>query len=87
MPQTETENCVWWQGGLLVEVQGSGKGATIYCCNSHYNTDEQSLHQEIQGYTSATHNNFHELFTTFSSTEYSIRRKQRTGTRGMLISA
>jgi len=36
-----------------VEVQGNEKGAIEYCCNSHYNIDEQSLHQEILGYTSA----------------------------------
>lgn len=53
MQQTETGNFWWWQGGLLVEVQGNEKEATICCCNSHCSIDEQSLHQEIQEYTTA----------------------------------
>lgn len=53
MQQTETGNSGWWQVDLLVEVQGNGKGATKCCCNIHCNIDEQSPHQEKQGYTSA----------------------------------
>ena len=40
-----------------MEVQGNGKEATKCCCSSHYNIDEQYLHREILGYTSATDGN------------------------------
>lgn len=47
MQQIVTENFLLWQGDLLVEVQDNEKEAIIYCCSSHYNIDEQSLHQGI----------------------------------------
>lgn len=54
MRQTETGNSWWWQVDLLVEVQGNEKAATKYYCSSHYNIDEQSLHQEILEHTSVS---------------------------------
>ena len=53
MQQTETGNFWSWQVDLLVEAQGNERGATVYCCSSHYNIDEQSLRQGIPEYTSA----------------------------------
>lgn len=53
MMQTETGKYAWLQAYLLEEAPDNGKGATICCCSSHCNIDEQFLHQGKQECTSA----------------------------------
>lgn len=53
MHQIEIGNYGWLQGGLPVVAQDNEREATRYCYNIHCNIDEQSLHREIRGCTSA----------------------------------
>jgi hypothetical protein len=69
MHQIEIGNYGWLQGGPPVEAEDNGREATRCCYNNHCNIDEQSLHREIRGYTSAVNkeklgreSNVHYLF-------------------------
>lgn len=79
MQKTVTENYVWLQDGLLVEVQDSGIEATVYYCSSHCNTDGQSLHQGRQECISGETNIEYKKRepTTVSKKENALERELR----------
>jgi len=76
MQQTETGNFWLWRVDLLVEAQDNEREATVYCCSSHYNIDEQSLHQGIPECTSAIIEE-EERISNFRVFRYNVRECAR----------